>query len=312
MSAYLGIDIGGTNVVFGVVDDQYGIKYKNQFKTKSFNQAQDLANTIFKDLKENCKFKIVGIGIGAPSVNCFTQKIEYAPNLNKWGEIIDLVPIFEKLFEVPVRLMNDANAAAVGEKYFGDAKDNAHFAVVTLGTGVGMGLYINNKLYIGDHAMAGEIGHVVIRQDGRACNCGNYGCIETYIGKEGIVSTAREKLEFSSGSSILSDISPSDLTPQEIFNAAKKEDPVALDIVDTVAKDLGYSLSLVMNLFDFDKIYLTGGVAKSGNVLKKRVEKYLKIYTLPSLQDKVQIKISELNDSDGAVKGAVAAYLETH
>jgi len=311
MESYLGIDIGGTNVVFGVVNDQSEFKYQSSLKTKNIESAQELADTIFKELKEKYKGTIDGIGIGAPSVNCQTQQIEYAPNLQKWGDIIPLKQIFEDRFKTEVALVNDANAAAIGEKYFGDAKELKNFAVITLGTGVGLGIFINGHLYTGDNGMAGEIGHIVMRADGRECKCGNSGCLETYIGKKGIIRTTKEKLEFSSGGSLLHEISPSAITPLEVFKAAKKEDPVSLEVVDAISKDLGYAIALLVNLFDFQNVYLAGGVAKSGNILRKRTEKYMKLYTLPNIRDKVKLKISEINDSHGAVLGAIAAIKES-
>lgn len=309
MSNFLGIDIGGTNIVYGIVCDELGIKYQAALKTKNIQNANELAEIIFNDLKSNYKESIDGIGIGAPSVNCITQQIEFAPNL-KWGDIVPLKEIFEAKFKKDVTLVNDANAAAIGERHFGDAKLQENFAVVTMGTGIGLGIYINGQLYTGDNGMAGELGHLSIHIDGRECGCGNLGCLETYIGKKGIVKTAKEKLEFSSGGSYLNTISPSLITPLEIFKAAKKEDPVALEVVDAVAKDLGYALAHLVNLLDIENIYLFGGVAKSGNMFRKRAEKYMRINTLPNIREKVKLKISDLNEKHGAVLGAAAAIKE--
>lgn len=310
MTTFLGIDIGGTNVAYGIVDDEFGFKYQSALKTKAASTAEELASLIALDLKKNYKGPLDGIGIGAPSVNCQTQQIEFAPNLQKWGDVIPLKSIFEKQFGKEVTLVNDANAAAIGEKHFGDAKALSNFAVITLGTGIGMGIFINGQLYTGDHGMAGELGHIVMRSDGRECKCGNAGCLETYIGKKGIIRTAKEKLEFSSGGSLLHDVSPSAITPLEIFKAAKKEDPVALEVVDLIAKDLGYAIALLVNLFDLENVYLAGGVAKSGNILRKKTEKYMRLYTLPNIRDHVKLKISDINEKHGAVLGAAAAIKE--
>lgn len=310
MKTYLGIDIGGTNVAYGIVNGESGFKYQSSLKTKNADTPAVLAEQIFNDLKEHYQGKIDGIGIGAPSVNCNTQQVEYAPNLSRWGDIIPLKSIFESQFKNNVTLVNDANAAAIGEKYFGDAKEVKNFAVVTLGTGVGMGIFVNDRLYTGDHGMAGELGHVVMRSDGRDCKCGNTGCLETYIGKKGIIKTTKEKLEFNSGGSLLHEISPSLITPLEVFKAAKKSDPVALEVVDLIAKDLGYSIALILNLFDLENVYLAGGVAKSGTILRKKTEKYMRQFTLPNIRDKVKLKISDLNTKHGAVLGAAAAIRE--
>ncbi len=310
MSNYLGIDIGGTNVGYGIVSEAGEFLYQHSIKTNTCNSAEELVDKIFQDVKKRAEF--VGVGIGAPSVNQQTQCIEYAPNLN-WGDIIPLAQLFSDKFNMEVSLVNDANAVAIGEKHFGEAGELENFAVITLGTGVGLGLYVNNQLVIGAHGLGGEIGHSIIRRDGRECKCGNMGCLETYIAKDGIVKTAKEKLEFSSGGSILNTISPSELSPAEIFKAARKEDPVALEVVDSVTKDLAFAISNLINILDLECIFLSGGISKSGNILKRKTEKHLKTYVLPNLHDKAQVKISILNEKNsGTMKnsgilGAIAS-----
>jgi len=304
MSNYLGIDIGGTNIGYGIVNADGEFVYENSVPTASKKTAQELADFIFDDVKKKGDF--IGIGIGAPSVNQNTQCIEYAPNMN-WGDVVDLNGIFAKKFNRTVFVINDANAAALGEKFYGEAKEMTNFAVITLGTGVGMGMYINDQLVLGKNGLAGEIGHSIIQREGRECKCGNLGCLETYVAKDGIVSTAKEKLEFSSGSSVLNLIQPSDLTPTEIFKAARKEDPVALEVVDSVGKDLAFSISNLMNILDLECVFLAGGISNNGNLLKRKIEKHLKGYLLPNLHDKSQVRISILNQQNSGILGAVAA-----
>ena len=304
MSNYLGIDIGGTNIGYGIVNADGEFVYENSVPTASKKTAQELADFIFDDVKKKGDF--IGIGIGAPSVNQNTQCIEYAPNMN-WGDVVDLNGIFAKKFNRTVFVINDANAAALGEKFYGEAKEMTNFAVITLGTGVGMGMYINDQLVLGKNGLAGEIGHSIIQREGRECKCGNHGCLETYVAKDGIVSTAKEKLEFSSISSVLNLIQSSDLTPTEIFKAARKEDPVALEVVDSVGKDLAFSISNLMNILDLECVFLAGGISNNGNLLKRKIEKHLKGYLLPNLHDKSQIRISILNEQNSGILGAVAA-----
>jgi glucokinase len=304
MSNYLGIDIGGTNIGYGIVNADGEFVYENSVQTASKKTAQELADFIFDDVKKKGDF--IGIGIGAPSVNQNTQCIEYAPNMN-WGDVVDLNGIFAKKFNRTVFVINDANAAALGEKFYGEAKEMTNFAVITLGTGVGMGMYINDQLVLGKNGLAGEIGHSIIQREGRECKCGNHGCLETYVAKDGIVSTAKEKLEFSSISSVLNLIQSSDLTPTEIFKAARKEDPVALEVVDSVGKDLAFSISNLMNILDLECVFLAGGISNNGNLLKRKIEKHLKGYLLPNLHDKCQVRISILNQQNSGILGAVAA-----
>ncbi len=304
MSNYLGIDIGGTNTCYGIVNAEGEFLYENSIKTESVESIEDLADQIYNDVKKKPDF--VGIGIGAPSVNEKTQSIEFAPNLN-WGDVVPLTKIFSEKFGMEVNAVNDANAAAIGERTYGEASEMENFAVITLGTGIGLGIFINGKIVIGSNGLAGELGHTVVRRDGRECNCGNFGCLETYIAKDGIVRTAKEKLEFSSGGSMLNNISPSDLSPTEVFKAARKEDPVSLEVVDTVTRDLAFAISNLINILDLECVFLSGGISKNGNLLKRKTEKHLKTHVLPNLRDKSLLKISSLNEKNSGILGAVAS-----
>lgn len=305
MSRFLGIDIGGTNISYGIVNEEFEFDFSDNIPTSGVETPEQLADLIYDAVKSEFKTGIDGIGIGAPSYNHQTEQMEYPPNI-KWGDIIPIKQIFESKFELPVAVMNDANAAAIGEKHFGGAMELDNFAVVTLGTGVGLGLFVDGNIFYGTNGLAGEIGHVVIHPEGREWGSGILGCLEAYVGKEGIVLTAKEKLEFSSGGSSLQSFPPSDLTPSEIFMAARKEDPVALEVVDSVTNDLAYALSMLVNIMDIGTIFLTGGITHSGNILKRKTEKYLKSYVLPNLRDKVDLRISELNEVNGGILGAAA------
>lgn len=304
MSNYLGIDIGGTNICFGIANSAGEFIYENSIKTDTIKSAEQLADIVFNDVKKKGNF--VGIGIGAPSINEKTQSIEFAPNLD-WGDVVPLRQIFVDKFGLEVTTVNDANAAAIGEKWYGEAGEMENFAVITLGTGIGLGLYINNSLMIGSNGLAGELGHTTVRRDGRECNCGNFGCLETYIAKNGIVRTAKEKLEFSSGGSMLNKMSPSDLSPSEIFKAARREDPVSLEVVDAVTRDLAFAISNLINILDLDCVFLSGGISKNGNLLKRKTEKHLKAHVLPNLRDRINLKISTLNEKNSGILGAVAS-----
>jgi len=304
---YLGIDLGGTNIEIGIVNADNEIIYTQSFKTKDFETAEACCDAIFNDLNKNTKESFNAIGIGAPSVNYFSQQIENAPNLN-WGEIIPIAKIFEDKFDVLTTAVNDANAAALGEWKFGGAKDCSNFALITLGTGVGIGLIINDEIYHGASGLGGEFGHIIInRKNGRECKCGNYGCLEAYVGKNGIIQTAKQKIEFSSGGTHLDKIIPSELVCKDIFKFARKEDAVAVDIIDTIAEDLGYGISLLANSLDLNNFYLFGGIANEGNFLKKKTLKVVKNYISPIYKNKININISELLDVNAAILGA--AYL---
>jgi glucokinase len=300
----LGIDIGGTNIEFGILNDNYEMLYKNTLKTTQFENAKDLAKAIHEDIKDQ-SFKIDRIGIGAPSVNSITQSIEYPPNLN-WGcDNIPLKAIFEAEFNTPVKVINDALTSALGEWAVGAAKGLNTFAMITLGTGVGIGLIINGEIYNGPNGTGGELGHVCIdRVNGRECNCGNYGCLETYIGKEGVLKTARQKIEFGSGVTQLTKIIPSELNVRDIFKLARKGDAVAIDIVASITQDLAYGISLIANAMDINHIFLSGGMAKEGNFIRKRTLKDLKPYLTKALKETINLQVSSLLDENPAIIGA--------
>ena len=302
---YLGIDLGGTNTEIGIVNADNEIIYSNSFKTNTFLTAKDCCETIYDDLKANFKGEIKAIGIGAPSVNFFTQRIELSPNLN-WGESVPLADIFETKFDVKTIIINDANAAAVGEWKYGGAKELDNFALITLGTGVGIGLILNGEIFHGTSGLGGEFGHICIdRYNGRECNCGGFGCLEAYVGKAGIIKTAKQKIEFSSGVSHLNKIVPSEIKPKDIFKFARKEDPVAVDIVDTITRDLGYACSILANTLDLNNIFLFGGLAKEGNFIKKKTMKAMKPFLIPNIKDNIKISISTLIEENPAILGAV-------
>jgi len=194
MNVAIGIDIGGTNTVFGIVDVQGNSLEKNSILTLDYGSPEELVKAIFEQLQEMlislAKVNVVGIGVGAPNGNYYNGTIEYAPNL-KWKGVINLIKLFRKHFDVPVFVTNDANAAAIGEMTYGVAKGIKDFAVVTLGTGLGSGIVSNGQLVYGYDGFAGELGHTIIEEDGRECGCGRRGCLETYVSATGIVRTAQ-------------------------------------------------------------------------------------------------------------------------
>lgn len=303
MNNSLGIDIGGTNTAFSILDGDNQVIFSDSVSTLDYPDAQALLNQV-KLACEAQKVKYDVVGIGAPSLNQHTGNIEYAPNLKAWGNIIPLKELAMDCFGVPVSVVNDANAAAIAEKYVGEAQDLDNFAVITLGTGIGSGIFMNGKLLLGDSGVAGELGQLVIRRDGRESNNGLFGTLEMYVGSPGIIQTAKEKLEFSSVGSLLHATAPSEISPIEIFKYARKEDPVALEVADLVCEDLAFGLSHLVNLLNINTIFLTGGIAKSGNILRRKTEKNLKFYLHPGIRELVDLKISGLIEENAGVIGA--------
>jgi glucokinase len=299
----LGIDIGGTNTVIGIVDISGTVHFEVSLVTNHFNTVNELASEIQLILEKNGFLKqLLGIGIGAPNGNCFSGTIDFAPNLS-WKGIIPIVTVFKEQFQLPVYLANDANAAALGEHLFGCAHDLTDFVTITLGTGVGSGIFINNKLIEGAHGFAGEYGHIRVIPNGRLCGCGRYGCLETYTSSTGVV---RSITEFESPnkdqSALFKLIKPS---AKDVFDAAENGDLFALEIVDFTADLLGSSLADFAAFSDPQAYVLFGGIAQSGQLFEKKVNAAYQANALPFYKN-TAIRISTLHNKNAAVLGTAA------
>lgn len=303
----LGIDIGGTNTVFGLVDANGNCNYKNSIKTTDFLKPEELVSAIYSLIvKLGLKDEFEAIGIGAPNGNFYNGTVEFAPNLT-WEGIVPLAALFENKFKKKSYVTNDANAAAMGEKHFGIAKDVSEFVVITLGTGLGSGLVIKNEVVYGHSGFAGELGHTIIEPEGRKCNCGRKGCLETYVSATGIVRTAQLMITASELDSSLKNLEQ--ITSLEIAKAAEKGDQLALEIFDFTAQKLGFALANYITTNDPELIVLFGGLANSGDLLTIPTKRYMERYLMPIFQNKVKIKISGIPQGDAAIIGAAATAL---
>ena len=300
----LGIDIGGTNSAYGLVDNLGNIAYETSLPTTNFDQPEDLVLAIFNDLqKRDLIDSIIGISIGAPNGNHFTGNIEYAPNL-KWKGIIPLAKLFQEKFNKPSQLTNDANAAAIGEKLFGNAKDLANFVTITLGTGLGSGIIIDNEIVYGEEGFAGEFGHIRVIPNGRICGCGRKGCLETYVSSTGVKRSIQELDSVNKSSSILLNIEHPEAI--DVFEAGKNGDLFSNEIIEFTAQILGSSLA-DFACFSNPKAYvLFGGIAQSGEKFSERVKFYLEESLLSIFKNKIEIRISSLHDKNAAILGAAA------
>ncbi len=305
----IGIDIGGTNTAIGIIDYEGKCLAESNISTAAFNTPELLveeASTKIKSMLNSIKgIEVLGIGIGAPNGNFFNGSIEYAPNL-KWKGVVNLVKLFKPYFNLPVYVTNDANAAAIGEMIYGVAKGVDDFIIVTLGTGVGSGFVSNGKLVYGHDAFAGELGHVIIDENGRQCGCGRKGCLETYASATGIVRTAKEYLFLKKEDSLLREIEFENITSKDIFEAAEKGDQIALDIFDFTARKLGFSLANAVAISSPKMIVLFGGLAMAGNLILQPTKKYMEEYMLKIYKDKIPIVLSSLMNQNAAILGASA------
>lgn len=305
----LGIDIGGTGTEYGLVTDEGKVIYEHDFPTTDFAQPADLVDAIWNDkiIQENMD-NIVGIGIGAPNGNYFHGAIEFAPNL-KWKGIIPLAKMFEDKFGKRALLTNDANAAAMGEMIFGNARDLKDFVTITLGTGVGSGVIVNGELVYGHDGFAGEYGHIRVIPDGRTCGCTRKGCLETYASSTGVVRSIKELDSDNKAFSALMHLE--NPTAKDVFDLADQGDLFASEIVDYTARILGSALA-DYTCFSSPKAYvLFGGIAQHGGSFASTVKKYMEDNILIIFKNKVEIRVSSLHDVNAAVLGAASLVFST-
>jgi len=304
----LGIDVGGTNTIFGLVTENGKIEKSWSIPTKANNDVTSLMLNIKKELANSSEllinYNILGIGIGAPNANYYTGVVDSPPNLS-WGTV-NLKKIIEDTFNLKCAITNDANAAAMGEMLFGAAKGMTDFIEITLGTGLGSGIVINGNVLYGKTGFAGELGHEIVIENGRKCGCDRSGCLETYASATGILRTAHEVLAASDKESLLRNMPESELSSYEIFKAASQEDELALEIFDSTAKILAKSLANSVTFSSPEAIILFGGLAESGEVLLVPLRKYFNKYLLNIFKGTCEIIKSTLPMGESAILGSSA------
>ena len=312
----VGIDVGGQTTKIGVVDSMGTVLAQTVIRTDTYTDIApyiaELAEAVNKVIKESDKEgKIRGIGVGAPNANYYNGTIENAVNL-VWGGT-KTIPFAQLLSEamggLPVALTNDANAAAVGEMTYGAVKGMKNFIMITLGTGVGSGIVVNGEVLYGHDGFAGELGHTcAVRNNGRTCNCGKTGCLETYASATGVARTAREWLELSDEPSLLRSVD--NIASKDVFDAAKEGDKLALKIFDYTGAVLGRSFADFIAFSSPEAIVLFGGLARAKEFLLKPMEDAMNANVLPLWKNKVKIVFSQLKESDAAILGASALAWE--
>jgi glucokinase len=311
----IGMDMGGTNTVFGIVDTRGNVISKSAVKTSTHDDVNLYIDDIYVELSKLINEaggidKIKGIGVGAPNGNYYTGNIEFAPNL-PWKGVIPFANMMADKFGIPAALTNDANAAAVGEMTYGAARGMKNFIMITLGTGVGSGIVIDGKVVYGHDGFAGELGHVIVmRNNGRQCGCGRSGCLEAYASATGVARSAREILETSKKSSLLRNIPSDDITSKDVFDAAKEGDEIAIEIFNFTGKMLGEAFADFIAFSAPEAIVLFGGLSKAGDLIMKPIVDNMEKNLLNIWKGKVKVLFSELKEADAAVLGASALAWE--
>lgn len=301
----LGVDIGGTNTAFGLITSEGEILFETSVSTKAHAEPMTLVQEIHGVLKDRPGLaELVGIGIGAPNGNAFTGNIEFAPNL-LWKGIVPIAQLFTDVFQVPAILANDANAAAVGEHLFGCAKEMKDFVTITLGTGLGSGVFIDGHLVVGHNGFAGEYGHIRVVPNGRLCGCGRRGCLETYASSTGVVRSIAELDSVNKSDSIL--LRKDHVNAQEVFSEAENGDLFAQEIVEYTAMMLGSALADYAAFSDPQAYVLFGGIAQAGKSFADRVKFHLEQHALQIYQGHIQVLTSTLHHENAAVLGTAAA-----
>ena len=306
----IGLDLGGTNAVFGIVDSRGNIVATTSIKTQAYPDVKDFVEAGCEAMKPILEVvggigNIQGMGIGAPNGCYYTGTIESAANL-AWKGSVPLAKMFSE--KLPVALTNDANAAAMGEMTYGVAKGMKNFIMITLGTGVGSGIVINGQVVYGCDGFAGELGHVIMDRssNGRLCGCGRKGCLEAYCSATGVARSARELLETTDRPSLLREMNPADITSLDVSIATGKGDALANEVFDFTGKMLGEACADFAAFSSPEAFVFFGGLTKAGDLIMKPIEEAYNRQVLPIFKGKAKLLVSTLDGAGAAVLGASA------
>ena len=308
----IGIDVGGTNTKFGVVNKNGEILIQDRIKTNEKENVEGFIEVLAEKLQPMIDQyggpeAFVGIGMGAPNANYYQGTIEYAANL-KWKGIIPMADIMEEKFKIQTKLTNDANAAAVGEMQYGIAKGMKNFITITLGTGVGSGVIIDGKIVLGYNGFAGELGHVIVRNGGRLHQgTGLCGSLESYASATGVRDTAIEFLQANPDiNSLLSSYTIDELTSETVFKCAEQGDVLANEVFEFTGQILGEALATFVHFSAPEAIVLFGGLTKAGDLIMKPTRQAMEDNLLQVFKNQVKILFSTLNEADATILGASA------
>ena len=305
----IGIDIGGTNSEYGIVNHRGEILMKGRIRTDGYDVVEPYINELYENLSPlidsyRKQGNVVGIGVGAPNANFYKGIIEYAPNL-RWNGVVPLAKLIADKFDLPCLITNDANAAAMGEMIYGAARGLKDFVMLTLGTGMGSGIVCNGQLVYGLDGYAGELGHTIIIRNGRKhWKTDLRGSLESYVSATGVKLTAIEMLENNDGPSIMRNIDIDKIDSKSIYECAIQGDAMAIEVFRFTGQILGEAMANFVMATSPEAIILFGGVIKAGDLFLQPARHHLELNVLPMYKNKVKIIFSELNEADAAILGA--------
>lgn len=312
----MGLDMGGTNSVLGIVDARGHVLARTSIKTQDYPIITNYVKALYDEAIKIVEplggmEQIRGIGAGVPDGNYYTGMIEYAPNLPWKGEV-PFAQLLSDQFGIPARITNDANAAAMGEMTYGAARGMKDFIMITLGTGVGSGIVINGQMVYGHDGFAGELGHTkaVRGENARLCGCGQKGCLEAYASANGVARTAKEIVMTTNEPTLLRELDIDSITSKDVYDAAIKGDAVAKRIFDFTGRMLGEKFADFIAFSSPEAIIMFGGLTKSGDFILKPIVEAMNANVLPHWKDKVKVIFSDLKESDAAILGASALAWE--
>lgn len=310
-SLVIGLDLGGTNSVFGVVDSKGEIIATTSIKTQAYPSVDQYIMESVKAIKQIAEQvggmeKIRAMGIGAPCGNYYKGTIEHAANLVWAKGIVPLANMFVNELGIPVVVTNDAKAAAMGEMKYGVAVGMNNFVELTLGTGVGSGIVANGQLIYGFDGFAGELGHMIVEPDGRPCSCGRKGCLETYCSATGVVRTAIAMLEESPEATSVRDIATDKLTSYEVYKAAMAGDTMAQEVFKQTGRRIGIACANIATFLSPEAFIFFGGLAQAGELLLRPIEEAYNENVLSLYKGKARFLMSGLDGAKAAILGASA------
>ncbi|MFN2378732.1 MAG: ROK family protein [Bacteroidales bacterium] len=310
---FAGIDVGGTTTMAGLVDRNGRMLHRTVIQTEDYPVLDDFVEALkrmVETLLNEGDYTLKGIGIGAPNGNFNRGTIEMAPNL-AWKGVVPLAQMVSERCGTPVRLTNDANAAAIGEMIFGGAKGMTDFVVLTLGTGLGSGIVVNGEVMNGTTGLAGEYGHVIMIPGGRNCGCGRQGCLETYVSATGLVRTVLWLLSEMEDDSPLRNFYPSELTSKDVADAAEKGDVIALQAFDSTAETLAWAIVNIVSVHSPEAVFLFGGLANAGTLLFDPVNRYVDEMIQPVFRGSVKVLPSSIDENNAAIIGSAALAMKS-